>query len=124
MDAARWKRIEELFRGAIALADGDRERFLGGCNDDDARVEVMALLASAGGTAPLVDDSRPGDLVAFDVALDALAKIDERKARAVELRYFGGLTHAEIALVLGLHVNTVNRDLELALAWIRRQLSA
>src|SRR6187200_3148515 len=107
MDAARWKRIEELFRGAIALADGDRERFLGGCNDDDARVEVMALLASAGGTAPLVDDSRPGDLVAFDVALDALAKIDERKARAVELRYFGGLTHAEIALVLGLHVNTV-----------------
>jgi len=64
----------------------------------------------------------PADLVALDDMLEALAKFDERKARAVELHYFGGLTHLEIAAVLGVHANTVNRDLQLALAWIRQQL--
>ena len=64
----------------------------------------------------------PADLVALDDTLEALAKFDERKARAVELHYFGGLTHLEIAAVLGVHANTVNRDLQLALAWIRQQL--
>lgn len=72
----------------------------------------------------LVHRDRPGDLVALDDALEALAKLDERKARAIELHYFGGLTHTEIAEVLGVHANTVNRDLQLGLAWIRRELEA
>ena len=52
----------------------------------------------------------------------ALAEFDERKARVVELLYFGGLTHDEIAKVLDLHVNTVARDLKVAEAWLQRRL--
>ena len=66
---------------------------------------------------------RPWELVALDEALDKLAKFDERKARVIELHYFGGLTHAEIATVCDVHVNTVGRDLRLGEAWLRRQLS-
>jgi RNA polymerase sigma factor (TIGR02999 family) len=65
---------------------------------------------------------RPAELVALDDALQALAREDERKARVVELSYFGGLGQAEIAMVLGVHVNTVARDLRLAEAWLRREL--
>src|SRR5690242_14272159 len=65
-----------------------------------------------------LDDNLPApggadDLLALDQALEALAKFDDRKARAVELHYFGGLTHEEIASVLDVHVNTVARDLRL-----------
>lgn len=63
---------------------------------------------------------RPGELTALDEALRALAVHDERKARIVELHYFGGLTQLEIAQVLELHVNTVARDLRFSEAWIRR----
>jgi RNA polymerase sigma factor (TIGR02999 family) len=66
---------------------------------------------------------RPAELVALDDALVALAAFDERKARAVELHYFGGLSHEEIAKVLEIHVNTVARDLRVAEAWIHRQIS-
>jgi len=67
---------------------------------------------------------RPWDLVALDEALDRLAKLDPRKARIVELHYFGGLTHAEIAAVCDIHINTVARDLRFSEAWLRRELSA
>ena len=70
----------------------------------------------------LVGGDRPEELLALDDALEALGKFDERKARAVELHYFGGLTQDEIAGVLGVHVNTVARDLKLAEAWIHRHL--
>jgi RNA polymerase sigma factor (TIGR02999 family) len=63
-------------------------------------------------------NQRPEELVALDDALAALAKLDERKAKIVELHYFGGLTQAEIAGVLELHVNTIARDLRLAEAWL------
>jgi RNA polymerase sigma factor (TIGR02999 family) len=66
---------------------------------------------------------RPDELVALDDALEALARFDERKARAIELHYFGGLTQDEIAHVLDLHVNTVARDLRLAAAWLHRYLN-
>ena len=74
-----------------------------------------------------LDDNLPApggadDLLALDQALEALAKFDDRKARAVELHYFGGLTHEEIASVLDVHVNTVARDLRLAEAWLHRHL--
>ena len=65
---------------------------------------------------------RPEELVALDEALAALSGFDERKARIVELHYFGGLTQPEIAGLLELHVNTVARDLRLAEAWIRQRL--
>lgn len=80
------------------------------------------------GARPLtLDDAlaahdRPRELVAVDEALDALAGFDERKARTIELHYFGGLTQSEIAELLEVHVNTVARDLRLAEAWIHRRL--
>jgi len=60
------------------------------------------------------------NLLALDEALEALAKFDERKARIVELSYFGGLTQEEMAEALGVHINTVARDLKLAEAWLHR----
>jgi RNA polymerase sigma factor (TIGR02999 family) len=65
---------------------------------------------------------RPWELVALDDALKELAKFDERKARVVELHYFGGLSQEEIAVVCEVHVNTVARDLRISEAWLRQQL--
>lgn len=67
---------------------------------------------------------RSPDLVALDDALEELAKHSERKARVVELHYFGGLTQDEIAAVCDVHVNTVARDLRFSEAWLRRHLAA
>lgn len=67
---------------------------------------------------------RPNELLDLDRALDELATFDERRARAVELHYFGGLTHPEVAEVMGVHVNTVARDLRLAEAWLHSKLHA
>ena len=67
---------------------------------------------------------RPAELVALDEALDELAGFDDRKARIIELHYFGGLTQDQIATVCSIHVNTVARDLRLAAAWLRTRLHA
>jgi len=65
----------------------------------------------------------PGrDLVALDDALEALAKLDERKARVVEMRFFGGLSVEESAHALDLSVETVMRDWKMAKAWLLREL--
>lgn len=72
----------------------------------------------------MIVTDRPWELVALDEALDGLSRFDERKARIVELHYFGGLTHDEIAVVCNIHANTVARDLRLAEAWLRRELHA
>jgi RNA polymerase sigma factor (TIGR02999 family) len=72
----------------------------------------------------LVSGDRPEDLVALDDALDALAAADERKARAVEMHYFGGMGQKEIAGALSVHENTVARDLRLAEAWLHRHMTA
>src|SRR5262249_3932922 len=69
-----------------------------------------------------VATGRSEEVIVLDRALDELAKFDERKARAIELRYFGGLTQEEIATALDVHVNTVVRDLKFAEAWLFRQL--
>ena len=59
----------------------------------------------------------------LDAALDELAKFDSRKAQVVEMRYFGGLTAEEMASVLGISPQSVNRDWNLAKAWLLRELS-
>ena len=71
----------------------------------------------------LVVTDQPGqDLVALDDALEALADVDERKARVIELRFFGGLSVEESAAVLKVSVDTVMRDWKLAKAWLLREL--
>jgi RNA polymerase sigma-70 factor, ECF subfamily len=62
------------------------------------------------------------DVVALDEALHALAEVDERKSRVVELRFFGGLSVAETAAALTVSPETVMRDWKLARAWLRREL--
>jgi RNA polymerase sigma factor (TIGR02999 family) len=62
------------------------------------------------------------DLVALDAALDALATLDERKSRVVELRFFGGLSVEETATALKVSPETVMRDWKLAKAWLLREL--
>ena len=63
------------------------------------------------------------ELVALDEALDALARLDPRKSRVVELRYFGGLSAEETAEVLGVSEVTVLREWGRAKAWLRREMS-
>lgn len=63
------------------------------------------------------------DLVALDDALSELAKHDARKARVVELRYFGGLSVEETAEVLKISPQSVLRDWKLSKAWLARELS-
>ena len=62
------------------------------------------------------------DLVALDDALNALATVDKRKSRVVELRFFGGLSVPETAEVLGVSTTTVMRDWRLAKLWLLREL--
>ncbi len=66
---------------------------------------------------------RAPDLLALDEALRKLAELDERKSRAIELKFFGGMTTEEIGLVLGISVATVGRELRLGQAWLRREMS-
>lgn len=63
------------------------------------------------------------DLEALDQALMRLAEFDERQAKIVELKYFGGMTLEETAEVLGVSKVTVKRDWNIARAWLRRQMS-
>jgi RNA polymerase sigma factor (TIGR02999 family) len=63
------------------------------------------------------------ELLALDEGLERLAARDPRKAKVIELKYFGGLSREEIAAALGLTVSTVKRDLSLGEAWLRRALS-
>jgi RNA polymerase sigma factor (TIGR02999 family) len=71
-----------------------------------------------------VGTERDLDLVAVDDALEALAAIDERKARVVEMKFFGGLTVEETADVLKVSPETVMRDFKFAKAWLLRELTA
>ena len=67
--------------------------------------------------------NEPGrDLVALDDALEALAKLDERKSRVIEMKFFGGLSVEESAAVLRVSPDTVKRDWRLAKAWLLREL--
>ena len=79
---------------------------------------VLVSLSEAGG-AP----DRSEDLLALDEALAALEKIDSRKSRLVELRFFGGLAVNETAAVLGVSERTVHREWDLARAWLFRELN-
>jgi RNA polymerase sigma-70 factor, ECF subfamily len=65
---------------------------------------------------------RDADLVALDDALNALAILDPRKAKVVELRFFGGLTPEETAEVLQVSPGTVFRDWRMAKVWLLREL--
>ena len=63
------------------------------------------------------------DLIGLDDALDGLAKIDPEQSRIVELRFFGGLSIEETAVVIGVSTATVNREWAAARAWLFREMT-
>lgn len=65
---------------------------------------------------------RSAGIVDLDVALQALAKFDERKSKIIELRFFGGLTVEEVAEMLELSIATIGREQRLAEAWLHREI--
>ncbi len=66
--------------------------------------------------------ARPEDVLELDEALERLIALEERKGRAVELHYFGGLSYDEVAEVLEISAATVHRDLRMARAWLYKEL--
>jgi len=69
-----------------------------------------------------VSDESPIGVVALDDALEALARVDPRKSRIIELRFFAGLSVEETAQTLNVSVDTVMRDWRLAKAWLSREM--
>ena len=118
-DRVDWKGKTHFFAiGAQAmrriLIDHARKRNRIKRGGDRARVEFDADLALSPG--------KDEDLLALEDALEKLEKLDERQARIVELRFFGGLTVAEVAEVLGVSKRTVESDWTMVRAWLRREL--
>jgi RNA polymerase sigma-70 factor (ECF subfamily) len=63
-------------------------------------------------------------VVALDDALEQLARVDERKAKVIELRFFGGLSVEETARMIGVSVGTIGREQRFAEAWLRNEMAA
>jgi len=94
---------------------------------DVARAKGFQKRGAGAVKITLTDDvalsAEPGrDLVALDDALETLAKIDERKSRVIEMRFFAGLGVKETAEALGVSPETVMRDWKMAKAWLLREL--
>jgi RNA polymerase sigma-70 factor (ECF subfamily) len=70
----------------------------------------------------LPDASRPDDVIELDEALERLIALEERKGRAIELHYFGGLSYEEVAEALEISPATVHRDMRMARAWLFKEL--
>lgn len=114
----------------------DRAHFFGVCARLMRRVltdfaRSKGYLKRGGGSphvaldeALVVSPEPRADLVALDEALNALAAIDLRKSRVVELRFFGGLSVDETAEVLKVSPETVKRDWRLARMWLLREIGA
>jgi len=99
----------------MILVDYARARRAAKRGGDAGPVTLKETAVFSPGPAP--------DVLEVDEALSRLAQLDERKAKVIELHYFGGMTREEIAAELSLTVPTVKRDLRLAVAWLRRSLS-
>lgn len=109
IDHARRKKADKRTPGAIPTGDP--------AQDDGAgrRVELTDTLA--------VFEERAIDLVALDDALESLSRLDPRKSRLVELRFFGGLDMPDAAEVLGVPLRTAERDWAMARAWLRARIT-
>ena len=95
------------------------------------RARAKGMFKRGGGAIQLnLDDvpevasrSRDREIVAIDEALDALAQIDPRKAKVIELRFFGGLSVEETAEVLRISPQSVMRDWKMARAWLMAEVA-
>jgi RNA polymerase sigma factor (TIGR02999 family) len=129
--------VNEAYLQLIALPQTDwqnRAHFLGVAARlmrqilvDHARTHAAAKRGQGAAALPLdeavkIPKQTHPNVIARDDALRDLAKMDERKSRVIELRYFGGLSMDEIAEVTGLSVATLRRDLRMAEAWLGKQM--
>jgi RNA polymerase sigma factor (TIGR02999 family) len=113
-----WKNRTQFF----AVASQIMRRIL----VDHARARLAAKRPGSGTRVTLgepVSGPREVDLIALDDALVQLEATDPRQARMVELRFFGGLTHEEVALALGVSLATVNREWRLTKAWLYQRVA-
>lgn len=90
----------------------DRKRLKRGGGD------LQVSLSKADG----ISNEKAKEIIALEEALNRLAEIDERKARVVELKYYGGLSVEETAEVLKVSKITVTRDWNMAKAWLAREI--
>lgn len=88
-----------------------------------AQMRDRALTVSIDQLAELGAEDNLPDLLALDRALDRLLEDHPRQARALELRYFGGLTINELAEALSITTRTAERDLRFAQAWLKREMA-
>jgi RNA polymerase sigma factor (TIGR02999 family) len=124
----------------LAQLDGiswqGRSHFFGACSQVMRRVLIsyarMKRADKRGGrklemvpleNAMVAANERPDDLVALDEALARLATLNERQARVVECRFFGGMDVEQTAEALGISRATVKRDWSTARAWLNRELT-
>jgi RNA polymerase sigma-70 factor, ECF subfamily len=117
-DASRWTRPHFLAVASLAMRQvlinraRDRQRLKRGGEAERITLHEDALVGS------LADD----DLLNLNDALERLADNDARKARVVEMRFFGGMSVEEIAAALEVGTATVKRDWAMARAWLVREL--
>lgn len=125
-----WLRLTDTLRGGGVDAERFRVAAAGSIRRvlvDHARAK-RARKRGAGAERITLDGlaereaAAPLDLIALDDALSDLAEKDARKARVVELRWFGGLSIDETASALGVATSTVEDDWSFARAWLRRRL--
>ena len=100
------------------LIDHARRRQYVKHGGETQRVAFEVAISEVG----LMSQPRAAELLALDEALDELARLDPRKNRVVELRYFGGLSLEETAKVLEVSLMTVRRDWRAAKAWLFRRM--
>lgn len=94
---------------------------------DHARGKAAAKRGGGGAVLTLRDDlaaapEAGADILVLHEALEALAQHDERKAKIIEMRYFGGMTAQEIAGALGIPLATIGREIRVAHAWLLRRM--
>ena len=98
------------------LVDYARTRKTAKRGGEDIRLSIASAEKIAG-------DQKPVDLIALDEALTRLAKLDEKQARVVELRYFSGLSLEETAKIVKMSRATAAREWSMARAWLHRELT-
>jgi len=128
---------EAYFRMARqdSIRAGDRVQFLAIAGNtmrrilvDWARSKKRLKRGSGAAHVPLdevqefLSDEEAAEVIAIDAALDRLAEINERGAKVIEHRFFGGLSQEQTAEVLGVSAKTVQRDWIAARAWLRKEV--
>ena len=120
--SVRWQDRAHFFAMAASmmrrvLLDAARARSARKRGGGDVRVTLDEELLSAEASR------QAASLMEIDQAIEALSKLDPRKARVVELRFFGGLSMDEMAAVLEISSQSVKRDWKLARAWLLKELA-